>query len=670
MRKEKLLSIKKELVDSPKPSPASPATASVASPATASLTSSPQVSAIPPTPTPPSTSTSSPRAPIPTDPRELVAFLLKDDTNDKTKDLIKKIVLSHSAKVMGEKGSTAQPAKPVSTSAVASVSAVKPLELPKSSSAKKASLTATSRSPKVSISPIVSSAGGVGASPKSKTLAAFSQTAQLKTSSAAILSPSASSKNIVGLPGRMPHATVPSLQKTEKKKKTKTPKNSTLFSLSSSKNSSAKTSAIKTSAVIPSHLLTTSVATTSTATGEQRYVLQLVKSATGGGDSLLQLSPVVAAAGSLLPSSTAATTSNSRLFFTSSAGSQQLKSTVAQSSSDTKLSAPVKPSSHRVKSLESVDHSVLKGGTSIKSAPSVSGLLKQQQVPALQASVKTTPVIQIPRVSPSAPSLTTTKVSTLAPQVSANTAVVAPTPPPLTGSSTHPPSNKASNGSLVSHASQQQVLVASTPVPLPTVLPQLETTVLIGQPQPPQAQVLLNTAPSSFQKTVVTAVPAQGNIVSLTAGTPAAIVPTLAQTSLHIPPLSTLTSSVPTLQRTTAGAAPLLQKPLPLNNAHQTTASSRGAPHTPPLPLKESHPRPQTIADTPPLYSAHFPQGQQKEPSPLKSPVEQIMEEHSYLGNHYHHPQQLHQQSDLAWPLQSVGVTVLQSHLNDPNMSQ
>ena len=571
--------------------------------------------------------------------------------------------------MMGEKGSTTQPAKPVSTSAVASVSGVKPLELPKSTSAKKASLTATSRSPKVSISPIVSSAGGVGVSPKSKTLAAFSQTAQLKTSSATTLSPSASSKNIVGLPGRMPHATVPSLQKPEKKKKTKTPKVSNLLSLSS-KNSSAKTSAIKTSAVIPSHLLTTSVATTSTATGEQRYVLQLVKSATGGGDSLLQLSPVVAAAGSLLPSSTAATTSNSRLFFTSSAASQQLKSTVMQSSSDTKLSAPVKPSSHRVKPLESVDHSVLKGGTSIKSAPSVSGSLKQQQVPALQASVKTTPVIQIPRVSPSAPSLTTTKVSTLAPQVSANTAVVAPTPPPLTGSSTHPLSNKASNGSLVSHASQQQVLVASTPVPLPTVLPQLETTVLIGQPQPPQAQVLLNTAPSSFQKTVVTAVPAQGNIVSLTAGTPAAIVPTLAQTSLHIPPLSTLTSSVPALQRTTAGAAPLLQKPLPLNNAHQATASSRGAPHTPPLPLKESHPQLQTITETPPLNYSHFPQGQQKEPSPLKSPVEQIMEEHSYLGNHYHHPQQLHQQSDLAWPLQSVGVTVLQSHLKDPNMSQ
>ena len=80
----------------------------------------------------------------------------------------------------------------------------------------------------------------------------------------------------------------------------------------------------------------------------------------------------------------------------------------------------------------------------------------------------------------------------------------------------------------------------------------------------------------------------------------------------------------------------------------------------------------QAVPETPPQGTALWPQ--QKEMSPLKSPVEQIMEEHSYIGSQgpsMVHPDQSpwQPQHHLTSSPQQTGDSVLQNpHLKGPNV--
>ena len=591
-------------------------------------------------------------------------------------ELIKKLVLTHqTAKLMeGKRNSPTQTTKSHGASTVSADSAVRLVE-PSKSSPKKATPTA-GRSPKgskVSISPVMLKNSAVSVTPattvpavstlKSSSVAtctspsssvstshlskmgALSQSSLLKNST---LTQTLQSKTSGGPLANMPHLTLSSLPKQEKKKKSKTQKGP--LSLTASKDSAAttkKTLTPKTGSVNASnspHMLTT--------TTGQPYLLQLVNS-TMGAPLIKLISNAQSTLQSTSPSTAAptiVTTSDGRVLITSR--SQQNKNSVSQTGVGSKVTA-VHPSLE-VRLGEDVAN-LAKGSATVNSAVASSlsrsgmGSSSRQQQLTSMTSVKTTPVIQLPRVSTSTHNSSSTKTPTQ---------VMSTPPPPLTGSISHPVSNKTpvSSNSL----QPQQQLLVGTSLSAVHILPQVLTV------QQPQTQPLLNMGVRDVVKTVTavpsprpavpsprTAVPSpKTTAASLTFGMQDAH----AQESLQIPPLSTLVP--PTLQ--TAAAPPPLTRPLSVVGAQSAAWEAI------PPPLTGT----QTIPETPPLAPAHWLHGQQKEPSPLKSPVEQIMAEHSYLGSQH---VQLHL-GQASLPLvfthtpssqQTVGEVVPQPHLKN-----
>ena len=585
-------------------------------------------------------------------------------------ELIKKLVLTHqTAKLMeGKRNSPTQTTKPHGTSTVSADSAVRLVE-PSKSSPKKATPTA-GRSPKgskVSILPVMLKNSAVSVTPattvpalstlKSSSVAtcmspsssvstsnlskmgALSQSSLLKNST---LTQTLQSKTSGGPLANMPHLTLSSLPKQEKKKKSKTQKGP--LSLTASKDSAAttkKTLTPKTGSVNASnspHMLTT--------TTGQPYLLQLVNS-TMGAPLIKLISNAQSTLQSTSPSTAAptiVTTSDGRVLITSR--SQQNKNSVSQTGVGSKVTAVHPSQDVRLGEDVATVNSAVAGSLS----RSVVGSSSRQQQLTSMTSVKTTPVIQLPRVSTSTHNSSLTKTPTQ---------VMSTPPPPLTGSISHPVSNKTpvSSNSLP----PQQQLLMGTSLSAVHILPQVLTV------QQPQTQPLLNMGVRDVVKTVTavpsprTAVPSPRTAVPSPKTTAASLTFGMqdahAQESLQIPPLSTLVP--PTLQ-TAASTPPPLTRPLSVVGAQPAAWEAI------PPPLTGT----QTIPETPPLGPAHWLHGQQKEPSPLKSPVEQIMAEHSYLGSQH---VQLHL-GQASLPLvfthtpssqQTVGEVVPQPHLKN-----
>ena len=392
MKKEKPVHIKKEPVDSKPALSPSPATLSPPQAAT-KLT--------------PTSSSSSARMAIPTDPKELVAFLLKDDHDLKKKELINKLLISHASKLKGEKTAVAKPhVVPGGVSSAESV--IKSIKLPKSSP-KKATSSSTSgaKSPKVAL---------------------ISPVSQLSSSGAQTQSTGG------------PLAVVP---KAEKKRKTKQPKDSP-------PSTTIKTAAKTKSGTLnpPAHMLTT--------TTGQPLVIKYVDST--GGSHVLNVVSKVQSATQPLPMATAAkgtivsVSPDGRLVF--AGGNQQLSQQQQSSASGTQTaSAGSKvalslPSPQRVKSTEGAYNS---GSQSSK---------------LITSSNKSTPTIPLSRiVSPTtAPA---PKASTGKRNIATGNLTPSAPPPPLTAASNsiHQSLKKATPPAL----HQQTLVSASVPV-MPQVI--------------------------------------------------------------------------------------------------------------------------------------------------------------------------------------------------------
>lgn len=637
VKKEKPVTVKKEPLDTTKP--AALPQIQAAPPPTLPSASSPSLA----TSTPVTSASSSPRTAIPTDPQELVAFLLRDDNKNK-EELIRKIqVLTHNAKLLGEKdkGSAIQAVKPHATGTVSTVGVANPARANMKTSS---TSTTSSKSPKV-----------LTASPSSV----------LKSGGTALgKQPKVSLSPVLKTVGSGPHvaeharsASLPSLLISDKKKRKKPIKDS--VATTSSKTGSPNTS----------HILTTT-------TGQQ-YIFQWANS--GGQPSVLKLiskSPNTTSLQPTSPSTPAATivtTSDGRLLFTG--GLQQLNTTITQTGLPSMSMATVKPSQggrlveavRGVKTGGQNSSSLLKGNASpTKNSSSVvqsSGprSLSLKQHSTSLASVKTTPVIELPRVaSHSVAKSAPASSPKIVPALATNTKATAPAatitasvlPSPLTSSST-----------------PQSVALVSTPR-----LPQQEKIVPTSLPVVPQVQSerVLTIQPSQAAKTTAAAVNNLWNTsatvgVSATTGNMVFVKPGATQmpaVSLEIPPMSKLVSS------TEQVSSCVTQK---LSLAGMQSQATRN------MPLSLVGGQASTIPETPPQGTTTH-SLQQKEPSPLKSPVEQIMEEHSYLGcysSQQQHalPQQL-QADQSPWPLhfqhtsppqQTAGENAAQPHLQGHN---
>lgn len=622
--------VKKEPVDS-KPTPLSPLQQQPPASAHPIVSVTSSVSPVINTPTV-SLPASSPRMAIPTDPKELLAFLLKDDNKN---ELIRKAMQRTSTKLTAtkEKGTTMQAIaiKPHSTGTVSTESAanlVKPVTPVDVTGVISKKTTTISNSTTTN---------------KPVKVASLSPSSVLKTSDATTAtskSPKVSMSSILKTKSSGPHiaehtsrATLLSIQPSEKKKKKV--KKEALPSTTSS------LTALKTSSLNTSHILTTP-------TGQQ-YIFQWANSA--GTAPLLKLvsKTPVSQQPTALPSTGAAaivTTSDGRLIFTG--GPQQLNSAVTQTSLISKSMLTAQPSmgpklvepAQGTKSGERSSTSVLQSIGSKSILP-----LKQHDNIISSTAVRTTPVLELSRVATSVPSaaakvtpatgavVKAAPVYTSVAKVDSSLTAQVTTPAvTMTTSATLPPpfiSTTSQNVNLVpSSLSIQQVKVV--PISNP-VLPQIQPERVSSCPQlqskaalsvPAAANSLLNMAKSAIGGVPTT----PGTTVSITASTTQSTV--AVPGSLEIPPLSELVS------------------PSKLTQALPLAVSQAQAKRNLTLSLTKGHS--QTVHNTP--SQSTTPWLQQKEQSPLKSPVEQIMEEHSYLGSYS--PQQQVQPQRNPWPVQ------------------
>ena len=619
-----------------------------------------------------SSSASSPRTAIPTDPKELLAFLLKDDNKN---ELVRKVMVTQRTNTKltasKDKGTTTHAVKPHSAGTVSTESATKPVNpvtLVDPTGVLSKKTTTSSNTTTTVIKPVK--------------VSSLSPSSVLKTSGATTTtstSPKVSVSSVLKTKGSGPHvaehvshATVPSVQQSARKKK-KLKKDSLLGTTSS-------LTTLKTGSLNTSHILTT-------ATGQQ-YVFQWTNSGGTAAPVLRLMSKTsVSQQPPALPSTAAATivtTSDGRLIFTG--GSQQLNSSVTQTSLTSKSMLTVQPSlgarsvepDRGAKSGEG-NSGLLKGSAATASGSGVlqstsSKSLKQHNISSL-TSVRTTPLLELPRVVTSVPSATTkvtsvTDATAKAAPVHTSVAAVdssltakATTPAvTMTTSVTLPPpliSATSQNVNLIpTSLSIQQVKVV--PIPNPA-LPQIQTERVLSYPQP-QAKAALGTLAAvnnllNTAKLVTGGVPATlGTTVAMTSSTTQTT--TAVPGSLEIPPLSELAS--PSKQTSSCVVHPL---PIAISQARATRN----------LPLSLTKGHSQTVSETPPQSTT--PWLLQKELSPLKSPVEQIMEEHSYLGSCS--PQQQAQPQHSPWPpqfqntsppQQSTGENVCLPHLKGHNV--
>ena len=622
--------------------------------------------------TPAATSTSAPSTParrsIPTDPKELVAFLLKDDKTDKkTKELLKKVaVLSHGAKLIKDQkqASTAQLAsKPnLTTSVIAKQPSTKHLTT-------KPVMVAQPAKPSIPVTigvvqsvskpRVVSSVATV---PAIKSVE--SMFGPLKTTSVTIGNttlPSATQSSIVktesGLPGLETRLTVPSPPKAEKKKK-KLAKDSPSLSATLANTGAVKNTTRKTvGSSNPPHMLTTT-----TTTGVLQYITSggsapLIRVITKAAGSSQSVQPTTAAPTTII------TTSDGRLLIT---GAPQPKVSITQAGINSGKSIPNQSSKGAklggVAGDSGITGLLKKSGSThptlskaiVGGAPSLSP--RQQQ-----ASLKTTPVIHIPRVSsiPVHAPVSASNGSTQ-PVLNPNTAVsvtksaIPPPPPPPLATITSTKHITLSEEASVPQPHSGKVIVASNQ-PLKQL--KLETVSSTGQQEldlkHKKAAVVVNNNQKTVLKTVTTTVPPAQTAVPLTGGTTIAqVISQLAPDSFSIPSFPNLVASSKQVGR------PMVQQ-LPLAGALPDTTNTadmvtRDAPPLTGAIDSVSH---KVIPEIPPLSTTHW-----KESSPLKSPVEQIMEEHSYLGSSHSSPP-VQPAGQSPWQLQLVHTSSPQQQL-------
>ena len=641
LKKEKPTTVKKEPVDSKLatlPIFSTLPSATIVS----SLISAPSLSQVTTATTSTGAPSTSSRKSIPTDPKELVAFLLKDDNSE----LLKKVVLSH--KLIGEKQGThvqlaskSHPTGSVIATQSTKLHSTKPVMV--AQSAKPHSAVTVGVVQSVGKPRIVSTAAASTVSAiKSLELKSSPPKTIGITRTASTTSPSAVQSSVVktgsssGLLGHVTHVTVPSPPKVEKKKERKKKLGKDSLSLSATLANTTAAAAVKNSTLKtatnsnPPHMLTS--------TG----ILQYITSGASTSAPLIQvISKAVSGLQPVPPSTGAATaiitTADGRLLLT---GASQQQISIAQAGLGSGKLIPSQSSQGtRSGGMEGGISSLLKRGTGIietVSPKSTVGGAVPSPPRQQHTSLKTTPVIQLPRVSIS-PSVGSTRSATNSSTIASVTRGTPPPPLLSTITSTkHPALNEAS----VLRTQPRQTAVASQPLKQL----KLETVSATGQQQEAQdvhkkAAIIVNNNQEAVMKTVTTAPLAQPQtVMPLTGGT------TIAQVISQSAPDSFSVSSPPKLVTSSKQVGhPSIQQ-LPLAGAtHSTTVTSVTKDM---LPLTITSDSSRVVPETPPQRSTSW-----KESSPLKSPVEQIMEEHSYLGSsNYGSPQVQPGQS--PWQLQ------------------
>ena len=679
-KKEKPTTVKKEPVDlkSLTPPPLLPKMLPKMLPAAivSSLTSAASLSK----PTSATKSVSAPSTPSQRSTKELVAFLLNDDrTDEKAKEILKKVVLSHSVKLMKEKQEANKAqlvSKPNVTATTTTTTSVTAKQLTKQLHTTKPVMVAQSAKPIIPVTVGVVQSVSTGSKPhvailSSSTVSALpavksvdpkssppkmtgvslSRSACSSTSS----SPSGTQSSVLktgnGPSGLTTSAATLSPTKGEKRKekKKKIAKDSlsllaTLTNTGAVTNSTLKTASGST----PSHMLTSTA-------GLSPGILQYITS--GGSAPLIKVITKAAGSSQHAQPTTAApttiiTTSDGRLLLTGGGGVSQPQVSIAQTSFNSGKSIPSQ-SSKGAKS-GGVDGGGVTG--LLKKSGSVTGLLKKSgsvdtspsksviggalsSTPRQQ--LKITPVIQIPRVSPI--QVRTSSASALAssgstqPASNPNTAAsvakstATPPPPPLATITTSAKGTALDKAASVTHPQSGKAVIASSQ-PLKRL--KLETLSATGQQQQQQdekhkkAPTVVNNNQPTVLKAVTTTTaaatvtpvrPAQ-TVVQLSSGT------TYAQVISQLPPDG---FSIPSLPKLVSSSKPV-GRPVVRHLSLATTTASVTK-DMPPLTGKTGDSY-RVVPETPPLSTAPL-----NESSPLKSPVEQIMEEHSYLGSSSSH---------------------------------
>lgn len=556
---------------------------------------------------------SAPSTPSQRSTKELVAFLLKDDrTDEKAKELLKKVVAKQLTKLHTTKpGTVAQSVKPI---VPVTVGVVQSVNKPR---------VAISNSSSVVAQPAVKSVDPKSSQPKTtRVILAGSTTSPITTQSSVVRTESGQ----LGLATH--HVNVSSPPKAEKKKekRKKVAKDSlslpaTLANAGAVKNLSLKTAASSN----PPHMLT-STAGLSTA-GLLQYITSvgsapLIKVITKAAGGSQPAQPTAAAPTAII------TTSDGRLLLT---GASQPQVTIAQGNFSSGKSIPSQ-SSKGAKSggADGGITGLLKKGGSADSSSSksvVGGALSSSP----RQQLKTTPVIHIPRVSP-IPARTSASAFTSSTQLASNpnTAVsvaksTPPPPPPPLATIVSTKGTTLNEEAIFPHPQPGNSVIASSQ-PLKRL--KLETLSATGQQEQDskhkKASIVANNNQQTVLKTVATTkvplVQPPQTVVPLTGGKTYARVVSQPD-SLSIPALPKLFTSSKQVRR------PVVQQ-LPLAGAMpDTTTNASVTSDVQPLTSKASDSY-RVVPETPPLSTAPF-----KESSPLKSPVEQIMEEHSYLGS-------------------------------------
>lgn len=568
-----------------------------------------------------------------------MAFLLKDDrTDEKAKELLKKVVFGQSVKLIKEKQASTVKLASKPNLATTSVTAkqltklhtTKPVMVAQSAKpilpvtigvVQSVSKPHVAISSSVAAVPAIKSVESRSSPPKTTgiTLAGNSTTSLTATQSSVV-------KTGSGLPGLVTRVTVPSPPKAEKKKdkKKKLTKDSPSLPAALANTGAVKNSMLKTAASSnPSHMLTSTTGLPG--------ILQYITS--GGSAPLVKV--ITKAAGGSQPAqpttaapTTIITTSDGRLLLT---GASQPQVSITQASFNSGKSIPSQsPKGAKSGGVDGGGISGLlkKGGsadtTSSKSV--VGGALSSSPRQQHASVLKTTPVIQIPRVqsipvrvSASASSGSTPPASNSNTAVSVAKSALPPPPPPLATITSTKGSALDGEASIQHPQAGKAIMAPGQPLKqfkLGTL--DLSTT---GQPEQDlkhiKAALVVNNNQQTVLKTVTTTTvplvqPAQ-TVVPLTGTTIAQVISQLAPDSFSIPSLPKLVASSKQVGR------PVVQQlPLALPD---TTNSPSITKDMPPL----TH---RVVPETPPLSTAPL-----KESSPLKSPVEQIMEEHSYLGS-------------------------------------
>ena len=592
---------------------------------------------------------------LPTDPKELVAFLLKDDnlrSDEKTKELLKKVVLSHGVKLIKEKQArTAQLAnKPniATTSTAVNVTATckqltklhttKPVMV--AQSAKPIAPVTVGVVQSVSSKPRVVISSSVPALSASKLVDPKSSPPKASgiTLSGSTTSPSATQPSVVktgsGLSGLMTRVSTPSPPKAEKKKerKKKVAKDSPSLPASLANSGALKNSTVKAAAGSnPPHMLTSTAGLTGLP-----GVLQYISSS--GSPPVIKV--ITKAAGTLQPAQPASaapttiiTTSDGRLLLT---GASQSQVSITQANFNSGKSIPSQSSEGaKPRGVDGSGTGLLKmsGSTDSTSSRSVVGGALSFS-PGKQ--LKTTPVIQIPRVS-SIPARVSSN-SLNQPSSPPNTAVLvskstppAPRAPPPLATITSIKPAALDEAALLTHPQQlggKAVIASSQPLKrlkletLSSATGQREQD-LKHKKAPVAAkndqQTVLKTVTATTTATIPLVQPAQAVVPLTGATTFAQVISQPAPENLSVPSLPKLISS-----SSRQGGRPVV-KLLPLaGTLPETTTNASIRKDVPPL-TSNSY---RVIHETPPLSTTPL-----KESSPLKSPVEQIMEEHSYLGS-------------------------------------